>query len=225
MKPLLAIDTATDWASVAVVNEDGVLAERSWLSHRRHTVELAIHVDEMLSGCGLTPGDLASIAVAIGPGSYTGLRVGLALAKGIAVAAGLSIVPVPTLDVLAAPWSPPYVPRTVPLWVAITAGRRRLLVAAYPPQPGDWPDPAGLISMPSAELPSLTQAPAWAVGEFDGETRRALQERGLQVLPPVAGMRRAGWLGVLALSRLAQGQTVAADEAVPVYPLPTEAPR
>ncbi len=222
MNPLLAIDTATDWASVAIVDPDGVLAERSWRSRRRHTVEVAPAVSDLLSLCGLATKDLAAIAVAIGPGSYTGLRIGLALAKGLALASGLRIVPVPTLDVLAAPWSPPCVARRVPLWAVIAAGRQRLLAARYPPHAAKWPDPASSVSMTVDELVGCVRPREWVVGELDGEARAAFERVGLHVLPATASVRRAGWLGRLALERIEKGGMVPPDEVVPVYPQRSE---
>ena len=75
---------------------------RLWHSQNYHTVELAPSIQHALAQASLKQGDLKAIAVAIGPGSYTGLRIGLALAKGLAFAERLSLIPIPTLDVLAA---------------------------------------------------------------------------------------------------------------------------
>jgi tRNA threonylcarbamoyladenosine biosynthesis protein TsaB len=144
MTAWLAIDTATDMASVALHDGAAVLAETTWTSRRHHTVELAPRIDELLRQHDLAAHDLTGLAVAIGPGSYTGLRIGLALAKGLTLATGIPIVPVPTLDILAAPLSPPHVSRDCPLWAVLRAGRGRLVAACYPPSVVDWPDPAGL---------------------------------------------------------------------------------
>jgi len=78
---LLAIDTATDWASIALYDSESrrILHEETWWARRRHTTTLAPRVDDAVRHAGLSPQDLRGAVVAIGPGSYTGLRVGLAL--------------------------------------------------------------------------------------------------------------------------------------------------
>jgi len=68
---------------------------------RSHTASLPALVDRVLADAGVTIGDVEGLAVSIGPGSFTGLRIGLALAKGIAFAGGLPLVGVPTLEALA----------------------------------------------------------------------------------------------------------------------------
>ena len=93
---ILAIDTATDWMGLALHDGSSVLAEFGWRSRRTQTIELAPAVAQLWARTGVSAGDLSAIAVAIGPGSYTGLRVGLALAKGIALGQKLPLVGVPT---------------------------------------------------------------------------------------------------------------------------------
>jgi tRNA threonylcarbamoyladenosine biosynthesis protein TsaB len=116
---LLAIDTATRHASVALYREadagadapGGVLAEYTWYSANRHSVQLAPTVDEMLRRQGLSAMDLTAVGVALGPGSFTGLRIGVSVAKGLCLALGIPIVGVPTLDAMA------YAPRSrLPVW-------------------------------------------------------------------------------------------------------------
>jgi tRNA threonylcarbamoyladenosine biosynthesis protein TsaB len=99
---ILAIDTATDWVGLALHDGSSVLAEFGWRSRRTQTIELAPAVAQLWARTGVSAGDLSAIAVAIGPGSYTGLRVGLALAKGMALGQNLPLIGVPTLDIVAA---------------------------------------------------------------------------------------------------------------------------
>src|SRR3990172_5808575 len=98
---LLAIDTATQAASLALYDEDCVRAEVTWQSTGRHTSELMPRIVWMIEQASSAMSDLTGLAVSIGPGSFTGLRVGLAVAKGLALANDLPIVGVPTLDVIA----------------------------------------------------------------------------------------------------------------------------
>ena len=99
-KPLLlAIDTATHFAGLALYDGDSVLAESCWLSRNNHSVELMPALVRMLEQQKLSANDLAVVAVAIGPGSFTGLRIGLSTAKGLAKATSIPILGIPTLDI------------------------------------------------------------------------------------------------------------------------------
>lgn len=101
MMVLLGIDTATWTATVGVTRDGVVLAEAVQRESRAHTAALPALVDRVLGEADVALEDLDAIAVSIGPGSFTGLRVGLALAQGLAFAGGLRLVAVPTLEALA----------------------------------------------------------------------------------------------------------------------------
>ena len=93
---LLALDTSTDWAGVALT--DGTaLAELNWTAGRRQTTQVMPEVQEMLRRMGVEVESLGAVAVAVGPGSFSGLRVGMAIANGIAVATGIPVVGISTL--------------------------------------------------------------------------------------------------------------------------------
>jgi tRNA threonylcarbamoyl adenosine modification protein YeaZ len=79
-----------------------VFGEKIWTSQDYHTVELAPSVGQILDKAGFSISSLQALAVALGPGSFTGLRVGLALAKGLSLARSLPIIGISTFDVLAA---------------------------------------------------------------------------------------------------------------------------
>ena len=97
---LLALETATDACSVALY-VDGAIAQRHELAPRRHTQLLLPMVRELCAEAGLAPGGLDAIAVGIGPGAFTGVRVATAIAQGLACAHDLPVVPVSTLAALA----------------------------------------------------------------------------------------------------------------------------
>lgn len=216
----LAIDTATERASIAVSASGGLVAEHTWTSRRRHTVELAPTVSQALARAGVAVADLDGIAVAIGPGSYTGLRIGLALAKGLALPAGVPLVGVPTLHVLAAALTPAHAPRSVPLWAVLSAGRGRVVAACYPPTAdrAAWPDPKGLDVLTLDELAGLVDGPAWVVGELDAAARRTLAlAPGTVVLPEATCVRRAGWLVALGREALDREGPSEPGALAPVY--------
>ncbi len=126
-RPLLAIETATSVAVVALAAPDGTLLARdAWEAGHRHAEELLGRIAALLAAAGIErpgPGTLAGVVVGTGPGGYTGLRVGLATARGIARAAGAPLVGVPTgAAVAAAARASGVVPPGVPIAVLVPAG-------------------------------------------------------------------------------------------------------
>jgi tRNA threonylcarbamoyladenosine biosynthesis protein TsaB len=97
----LAIDSATPVAGLALLNNQKVICEEFINYKKTHSETLMPGVNRILHDCELTPNDLDVIAVTIGPGSFTGLRIGLATAKGLSMACGKPLVGISTLDVLA----------------------------------------------------------------------------------------------------------------------------
>ncbi|MEG6586830.1 tRNA (adenosine(37)-N6)-threonylcarbamoyltransferase complex dimerization subunit type 1 TsaB [Dendrosporobacter sp. 1207_IL3150] len=99
--PILALDTATLVSSVALATQDTLVAELTIQTKLTHSELLMPHISQILSAAKLNKSDLKAIAVSIGPGSFTGLRIGLATAKAIAYALNIPLVGVPTLTALA----------------------------------------------------------------------------------------------------------------------------
>ena len=116
---LLAIDTSTRNAGVALAREGQVVAARSWRSAVNHTAELMPAVAHVLEGAGLSVNDLDGIAVALGPGGFSALRVGMSVAKGLALASGRPLVGIGTLDAEAQP----FLQSGLPVCALLDAGR------------------------------------------------------------------------------------------------------
>ena len=100
---LLAIDTSTRNASVALAEAGWMVAGRSWRSGVSHTTELMPAVAHLLEGRGVRPQELDAVAVALGPGGFSALRTGLSIAKGLALAARIPIIGIGSLDLEAFP--------------------------------------------------------------------------------------------------------------------------
>ena len=103
---LLALETATDVCSVALMQGDRVTVSLALTRLRAHAETLAPLIQEALRYGGIAPRDLDGVAVSSGPGSYTGLRIGVSTAKGLALAADAPLVAVPSLEALAASVAP-----------------------------------------------------------------------------------------------------------------------
>lgn len=97
---ILAADTSTSINTVCLARSGHILAETVVLSGRKHSERLLETVDWLLAEAGLTLMQVETLAVSVGPGSFTGLRVGIATWKGLALAQGLPLVGVPTLDAM-----------------------------------------------------------------------------------------------------------------------------
>src|SRR5690606_31385114 len=97
---LLAIDTSTQVTGLACYDASGVIAECTWQSGRDHTSQLLPQLTMLLRHVGRTPDSITAIGVALGPGSWSGLRVGVSTAKGLALARNLPVIGIGTLDML-----------------------------------------------------------------------------------------------------------------------------
>ncbi len=217
---LLAIDTATQMTSLALHDGRGLLSEQTWESSNNHTVELAPAIYHLLAQAGVSADALVALAVCIGPGSFTGLRIGVALAKGMASARSLPLVGVTSLDILAV-GQPPTQNRLV---TVLQAGRGRIIAAGYTSRAGHWKlhdEPA--ITNWNATLESISET-THLTGEVDAagfDAVRAAQERGVPVIlvPEGFRLRRAGFLAQEGWARLQAGgaDRYRAAAVAPVY--------
>jgi tRNA threonylcarbamoyladenosine biosynthesis protein TsaB len=147
---ILGIDTATDRVSCAIGSHDGVVALVEATGGRRHAEAVTPMIAEVCRLAGVAPGDVAVVAVDIGPGMFTGLRVGLAAAKGVALALGVPMIGIPSLDLVAFPLR--YCPRLV---VPVLDARRGEVFAGFYRQvPGGIQQVAEPAAMRPDELAS-----------------------------------------------------------------------
>lgn len=214
---LLAIDTATRQAGLALCTRDNVLTEVIWDVGRHHTTEMAPAIDAAFARTDTSPADLSAVAVTVGPGSFTGLRIGLSLAKGYAIARELDIVGIPTLDVTIVP----HAYGMTPLCATLQAGRGRLSYAFYAPdEAGTWSRRGDFELSRVAELGARIEEPTRVVGELRPTDREWLCEH----LPdrailssPVMNVRRPAILAELAWQRLDAGDVDDLDSLAPIY--------
>ena len=216
---LLAIDTSSAYASVALFDGRRVLAEKTWHAQRRHDDHLFPAIDDVLGLAGIGRADLTRIAVAIGPGSFTGLRVGIAAAQGMARASGAALVGVPTGDVIAHPFAA-YKGRVCAL---IDAGRGEHYSIVYRIRDGRWTAVGDIEISDIDALARRIGVRTIFAGDVDGATAVRLRERlgGRAVIPSASALvRRAGHLAEVAWARADAGLTVHPDRLEPVYVRP-----
>jgi tRNA threonylcarbamoyladenosine biosynthesis protein TsaB len=211
---LLAVDTSTARAGVALYDGD-VLAESIWHAGRDHGRLLMPAVEETMRRIGRQPGDLTAVAAARGPGSYTGLRVGLSVARGLSVALGVPAFGISSLEVLAA-GVPALGP---PVRAVLAAGRGRFATALFRPDRGGYVQIGEVMGVTLDSLLRLVVERCAIVGDLDAESRTRLAALGghVWVAPPALSVRRPAVLAELAWLRLRQGCTPGPESGEPIY--------
>jgi tRNA threonylcarbamoyladenosine biosynthesis protein TsaB len=211
---LLAVDTSTTQLGLAVYDGAQVIGEFAWRSGQRHTVELAPAVADLLTHCALTMNDVNVLGVALGPGSFTSLRVGLALVKGLALARHIPLVGIPTLDILAHAQAP----SRFPLVVAIQAGRGRYALGWYKVSRKRWQAQGEARVVTLEALMAEVQSPSVACGEFTAEARQKISDnKNIRLVSPVGSVRRPAVLAELAWARWQSGDVDDEAALAPIY--------
>lgn len=156
MKHLLVIQTALDEAFVCLSREGSVVGERHCTERREHAAFLHPAIQSLLQEAGLAPAGLDAVAVVEGPGSYTGLRVGMACAKGLCFALSIPLLTLNTLDWMAASASTEQGSWTCPM---IDARRMEVFTALYDGEGRRTLDPIPLVLTPDTFTERLTEQP------------------------------------------------------------------
>lgn len=217
---LLAVDTSNAQIGLALYDGAQVHADVAWRSKERHTVELAPAISDLLVRCGLTMDGLAALGVALGPGSFTSLRVGLALVKGLAMARQIPLIGIPTLDILA--YAQPSDER--PLGVAIQAGRGRFAMGWYKSVRSQWQAEGDARIVTLEAMKEEVRRPSVICGEFTQAERHTLRENeSVHLASPADSIRRPSILAQLAWTRFQKDDVDGAASLAPIY-LHTAAP-
>ena len=212
---LLAMDTSTAQLGLALYDGTMVAAELIWTSRARHTVELAPALSGLLDRTGLAMGDLTALGVAVGPGSFTSLRVGLAFVKGLALARRLPVIGVPTLDTLTA-----CIPvQDIPLAAVLQAGRGRIAVGWYKASEDGWLAEGPVRTTNADALAESIHHPTLIVGELTAAERQRLERKrkNIRLASPAQSVRRPALLAELAWERWKSGRVDDAASLAPIY--------
>ena len=211
---ILAIDTSTARLGIAVFNGVEILGETCWTSPNRHTVSLAPAVNVLLNDLEIDIKKLKALAVALGPGSFTSLRVGLSFAKGFSLGKGIPVIGVPTLDIEAAQQ-----PLTeMPLCAFLQAGRGKLAASFYEIRRSRWASDGNVEVYTAETLSDAIKEPTILTGEFDADNRSVFRKnKNIRMSAPAASLRRAGYLAELGWKLFEKGEIPPVSSLSPIY--------
>jgi tRNA threonylcarbamoyladenosine biosynthesis protein TsaB len=215
VRPILSIDTSSGQGGLALY--DGRrLSTRSWPADRSHTTTLLSEIHHLLDGADAGVRDLAAVAIATGPGAFTGLRVGFGVAKGFHLATGVPLIGVPTLDAAALGFAT----CGIPVVAVVGAGRGRLVWASYDTNPEGLvqsrPPRNGTMGELIEEL--RESVPALVTGEIDDDQAGLIARlEGVSLPPAPLRTRQPGALAELAWRRWRVGNVDEARAIEPIY--------
>ena len=218
---LLAVESATLSGGVALLDGDRLLGEITLNIAITHSERLMSAVDRLLADCGLGPADLDGLAVSVGPGSFTGLRVGLATVKALAMALDLPVAPVPTLDALASrlPFA------DAPVCPILDARKGEVYLSLYRWRGGRMAREWDYLALAPEGAAARLELPVILLGDGVEACRPWLGRlgAGAQVAPAVQRLPSAAAVAGLGLAVLAAGGGVSAEALAPLYLRPSEA--
>ena len=214
-RPILSIDTSSSQGALALY--DGrTLSSRTWPADRSHTTTLLSEIHHLLDKADVSVRDLAAVAIATGPGAFTGLRVGFGVAKGFHLATGLPLIGISTLEATAFGFAA----CATPIVAVVGAGRGRLVWARFE---------AGTERLTQVRAPrngtpgelvdELSEsAPVLVAGEIDDDQALLFARVDGVLLPPApVRMRQPGALAEIAWRRWRAGDVDEARSLEPVY--------
>ena len=193
MSRILLIETSTSLCSVALAVDGRVAVNRESAEPRAHAALTAPYVQEVLSEAGLRAAELDAVCVSAGPGSYTGLRVGVSTAKGICFAAGVPLLSVGTLEVLVHQartegWLPDGYRYVIPM---IDARRMEVYTAVFTPEGERLTEVEPRVIDAESFREERAAGPVLFVGDGAGKCREALDGENVhfvQACPRAAAM-------------------------------------
>lgn len=211
----LAIETSGRAGSVAVVDGGRVVAEEQFPHGLQHAAQVVPILDRLVRARGWTPGDVGELYVSAGPGSFTGLRIGITLAKTMALATGAKVVAVPTVRALA--HNAPADARHVV--IVLDAKRDQIFTARFERTADGWAErePARLASL--TEVLARSPRPVHLIGEGIPQHQKFIpaDDAGVIVTPPEAWRARASAVAAIGSAMARAGTFADPYRLTPIY--------
>ena len=224
---ILAIDSSGLTASAAIVTEEAVIAEYSTNYKKTHSQTLLPMIDSVMNMVEMKPEELDAVAIAKGPGSFTGLRIGAGTAKGIALAHSLPIIAISTLEAMAYTFClsdhvlcPVMDARRQQLYFGIYEMRDKKICSLREDSAASVPDVAAMLNEIGRPVILTGDGLIPAASSFED-----LLKIPYRIAPLFANRQRAAVLGTLALDYAGRGIFTDADAFAPVYLRPSQAER
>ena len=212
---LLAIDTSTRFAGVLLWKDGVPLFSQSWHSVQNHTSQLMPAIQRTLQHSGIQAKDLDAVAVALGPGGFSALRVGMSAAKGLSLPFGIPLIGITTLEAEAFP----YADTGLPICPLLNIGRREMAWTCYQKLHGKWQKTRQEDVIETDRLPDVLTAGALLCGEgivASGPFLRESLRQSTPVMEYLGPGPRLSALAQLAAQRLERGLV---DDPTALQPL------
>lgn len=221
MTRALAIETSGRVGSVALAEDGGVLAEAQFPHGLKHAAEIIPTIDRLCRERGWSPSDVGHVYVSAGPGSFTGLRIGITLAKTLAFALGVRLVAVPSVRVLAEN-APTEARHAI---IVLDAKRDQIFTARFERTDGGWTErePAHLDSL--ASMLARSPRPVHLIGEGIPYHEKFIpqDDAGIIVTAAEAWRARAAAVAQIGHELAHRGEFADAYRLTPIYIRPPEA--
>lgn len=218
---ILALESATLTGGAALLDGDRLVGETTLSIALTHSERMMAVVDRLLQDCQWTPKDLEGLAVSVGPGSFTGLRVGIATVKGLALALSLPVAPVPTLDALAA--ALPFA--SAPVCPLLDARKGEVYCSLYRWRGDVMTREWDYLALPPETAVARLPTPVIVLGDGVASCRPHLARLGADVMeaPPARRRPSPGAVAELGHALLVAGKGIEAEAVTPLYLRPSEA--
>ena len=215
MPRALALETSGRTGSVALARDGGVVAEEQFAHGLKHAAGIIPIVDRLCRGQGWGPREIDEVYVSVGPGSFTGLRVGVTVAKTLALATGAKVVAVPTVEVLVRN-APPGWERAV---IVLDAKRGQIFTAVYENRGGEAAVREGAHLGRLSEVLERVGRPVHLIGEGIPYHQESIpiEDEGVIVTPSGLWQARAGAVVEVGFGMARRGEFTGPDALVPVY--------
>lgn len=221
MPRALAIETSGHIGSVALIDENGAIEEREFPHGLQHAAGLIPLIDQLCTQRGWKPGDLQQVYVSAGPGSFTGLRIGITLAKTLAFATGAKLVAVPTMHVLVAN-APPEAQHAI---IVLDAKRDQIFTARFALANDAWQEQETAHLDTLSAMLTRSPRPLHLIGEgiLYHQQHIPAGADDIIITKPELWRARAGILAAIGAQMAAAGTFVDPYQLQPIYIRPPEA--